>query len=86
MRITIKSDLQFAEGCRLNLVSILELLNPFSFLTLEAVNLTLDSHTLLIFFVDTADKLSALLLAFHLLTHITGFESLFFLVAYHLLH
>lgn len=72
MRVTIKGDFQLTKGRCLNLVSVLQLLNPISLFALKAVDLALNSHALFVLLVDFANKLCTLLLAFHLLLHITG--------------
>lgn len=86
MRVSVKSDLQFAEGSCLHLVSILKLFNPLSFVALKAGDFALNSHTLLVLFVNLANKFSTLRLSLHLLLHVASLKSFLFLVANHLLH
>lgn len=86
MGVTVKSDLQFTEGSSLNLVSILQLLNPLGFVALKAGDFALNSHTLFVLFINFTNKFTALLLSLHLLLHVTSLKSFLFLITNHLLH
>lgn len=86
MGVAIESDFQLAEGSSLHLICVLQLLNPVRLFALKTGNFAFNCHTLLVFFIDTADELRSLRLSLHLLLHVARLKCLFFLVADHLLH
>jgi len=84
--IAIKRAFQFSEGSRLYLVCVLQLLNPFSLFRFQTCNLAFDLHSLLVFFVDSADEFLALLLTLLVFLHEPLLCSFVFLISNHLFH
>ena len=86
MRVAVEGHLQFSEGRGLNLICVLQFLDPVGLLALETRHLTLNLHAFVILLVDAADELGSLLLTLDLLLHVAYLEAFLLLVANHLLH
>ena len=84
--VPIEGHLQLAEGSRLHLVGVLQLLDPLGLLVLQSGHLTLDLHAFLILLVDAANQLGPLLLSLQVRLHIAHLLLLGLRVEYLLAH
>lgn len=86
VRVTIQSRFKLIKSCCLHLISVLQPSNPFSLLSLQSSNLTLNLHSLLILLINLSNQLLSLHKSQTFFFHQTIFNRLFFLITHHLLH
>lgn len=85
-RVAVERRFEFAKRGRLYLICVLKFADPFGLFSLESRDLTLNLHALLVFFIDAANQLLALLETLTLFFKHALLEGLFLLGTYHILH
>lgn len=84
--VATEGHFQLAKRICLNLVGILEFLDPLSLFVLQTSHFGLDLHAFLVFFVDATNELHPLLLPLNLLLVLALLHLLLLLGSDHLLH